>query len=216
MTDSKNIRITGYIMPVGNGAVGKTSVSRILDLISQGESPDPGILMNVQKTKNLEYEFVIAKQIFGNNEYNVSMQFLVPPGQKESEGDSLGRSFERVIEIYKETIRRVDVFLFTYDLSSRQSFQDLEFWVDAVGDLMNDATHFLLLGTHLDLLSEVEIYPEEILTGLEHIKNKILENHPTWVGKSAHLEISNLTGENLKLLLRYISGSIINSRKIMP
>ena len=86
----------------------------------------------------------------------------------------------------------------------------------AVFDLMNDATHIILLGTHLDKGNELEISKGEIENGLNYMEQELLKICPTWVGKSAHLEISNLTGENLQKLLKYIAGSIISSRKILP
>ena len=109
----------------------------------------------------------------------------------------------------------MDVVIFTYDLSNRQSFQDLEYWADAVKELLNDASHMLLLGTHLDRNERIELTEEEITAGLAHLQKKVSDFRPGWKGKSAHLEVSNLTGENLELLLRYISGSIISSRRMM-
>ncbi|MBT3239507.1 MAG: hypothetical protein HON98_03270 [Chloroflexi bacterium] len=215
MTNPNIIRLTGFIMPVGNGAVGKTSVSRILEYTSRGKKPNEEILLGIQKTKNLEFEYATTNQVFGNREFSITLQFLVPPGQKEEDGDPSGRSFQQVIEIFKETIRRLDVVIFTYDLSNRQSFQDLEYWADAVKELLNDASHMLLLGTHLDRNERIELTEEEITAGLAHLQKKVSDFRPGWKGKSAHLEVSNLTGENLELLLRYISGSIISSRRMM-
>lgn len=203
-------------MPVGNGAVGKTCVSRALDSASRGGNSNEKILHEVRKTKNLEFEYVVTDQTQGKTRYAVMLQFLVPPGQKHSEGDPTGRSFERVIEIYRSTIRRVDVVLFTYDLASRETFFDLGYWVAAVAGLLNDATHFILLGTHLDRVNELEVTADEIENGLEHLRKEILRARSSWRGKCARLEVSNLTGENLDLLLRYLASSVIGSRLLIP
>ena len=125
MTVAVPTKLTGFVMPVGNGAVGKTSLARFLDNLNKGDSSKKEILQQVRKTNNLEYEFVTTKQKVGNHQFNITFQILIPPGQKESEGDSTGRSFERIIDIYKSSIRRIDVVLFTYDMASKESFHDL-------------------------------------------------------------------------------------------
>ena len=209
-------RVTGFVMLVGNGAVGKTTVAQVLDLINNGELPDTGVLRNIRKTNNMEYEFITTQQVIGNTQYSVTLQFLVPPGQKQGEGDPTGRSFEQVLEIYKPTIHRLDVVLFTYDMVSRESFHDLVYWIDGVGDLLNDATHFILLGTHLDQENELEITREDIDEGLNYMANQMREMRPSWKGNFARLEVSNLTGENLESLLYYLAGSVISSRQMKP
>lgn len=203
-------------MPVGNGAVGKTTVSRVLDWISKGQKIDEKSLENIRKTNNLEFEYVTTQQIFGTTHFNVILQFLIPPGQKEADGDLTGRSFERVMKIYEPSIHRLDVILFTYDLGNIETFHDLVYWVDGVGKLMNDATHFILLGTHLDQQDGSEISPGEIKDGLEYLRKEILTIRPNWQGNSTTLEVSCTSGENLTILLRYLAGSVIKSRQIMP
>jgi hypothetical protein len=203
-------------MLVGNGAVGKTTVARVLDLINRGNLPDTGFLEKVRKTNNMEYEFITTQQVIGKIPYSVTMQFLVPPGQKDGQGDPNGRSFEQVIDIFKPTIHRLDVVLFTYDMVSRESFHDLVFWIDGVGDLLNDATHFILLGTHLDRQHELEVSPDDIQEGLGYLADEMRSMKPSWKGNFANLEVSNLTGENLNELLYYLAGSIVSSRKMMP
>jgi GTPase SAR1 family protein len=216
MTANLAQRLTGFVMVVGNGAVGKTSVARVLDALSRGKTPNKDILQSVRKTKNLEYDFITTRQTIGNIDFTVTLQFLVPPGQKQSAGDPTGRSFEKVIEIFRSTIRRLDVVLFTYDMANRNTFHDLVYWIDGVGDLLNDATHFILLGTHLDRVNELEVTRAEIEEGLEYLSDEMKAMHPGWRGHCARLEVSNLTGENLESLLYYIAGSVISSRQMVP
>ena len=206
---------TGFVMLVGNGAVGKTTVARVLDIFNSGEIPTTGVLKSIRKTNNMEYEFITTQQVIGNTHYSVTMQFLVPPGQKQGEGDPAGRSFEEVIDIFRPTIHRLDVVLFTYDLVQRESFHDLVYWIDGVGDLLNDATHFILLGTHLDR-EDREVSKQDIKDGMGYLAKELRSLRPSWKGNFAHLEISNLTGENMEQLLYYIAGSIISSRKMVP
>jgi len=206
---------TGFVMLVGNGAVGKTTVARVLDIFNNGEVPTTGVLKSIHKTNNMEYEFITTQQLIGNTHYSVTMQFLVPPGQKRGEGVPSGRSFEEVIDIFRPTIHRLDVVLFTYDMVQRETFHDLVYWIDGVGDLLNDATHFILLGTHLDR-DDKEITKQDIEDGMEYLAKELESMRPSWKGNFAHLEVSNLTGENMEQLLFYTAGSIVSSRKMIP
>ena len=209
-------KITGYVMLVGNGAVGKTTVSKVLALTNNGEKPTEEVLNGIRKTNNLEYEFINTQQQIGDKEYSVTLQFLVPPGQKKGDGGPAGRSFEEVIDIFRPTIHRLDVVLFTYDMTSMASFHDLVYWIDGVGDLLNDASHFILLGTHLDRGDDLEITRGDIDEGLEYLAGEMRAMRPSWKGKFARLEVSNLTGENLDSLLYYLAGSVISSRQMIP
>jgi hypothetical protein len=209
-------RVTGFVMPVGNGAVGKTTVARVLDLLNKGETPNEEMLESIRKTNNMEFEFITTRQTIGDTLYSITLQFLVPPGQKQGKGDSNGRSFEQVIDIFRSTIHRLDVVLFTYDMVHRESFHDLVYWIDGVGDLLNDATHFILLGTHLDRDCDFEITDDDIEEGLDYLAREMRSMRPSWKGNFARLEVSNLTGENLDKLLYYLAGSIVSSRKMIP
>ena len=203
-------------MPVGNRAVGKTTLSRVLDLVSKGKTIEQEKLNGIRPTQNMEFEYITTSQTFGSTQFNVTLQFLIPPGQKETDGDSGGLSFEKVIEIFRSSIRRLDVVLFTYDLENLGSFNDLSHWVHSVAKLMNDATHMILLGTHLDQGDETGISEDEIKEKLEFLRNEILVDRPTWQGNCADLEVSCVSGENLGLLLTILAASIIKSRQIMP
>ncbi len=209
-------KVTGYVMLVGNGAVGKTTVSKVMGLINSGKKPDEEMLLGIRKTNNLEYEFLTTQQLIGDKNFSVTIQFLVPPGQKKGEGDPNGRSFEEVIDIFRPTIHRLDVVLFTYDMTSRESFHDLVYWIDGVGDLLNEASHFILLGTHLDKVDDLEITREDIDNGLEYLASEMKGMLPSWKGHFARLEVSNLTGENLDSLLYYLAGSVVSSRMMKP
>lgn len=209
-------RITGYVMLVGNGAVGKTTVSKVLALTNNGDKPNQEILGGIRKTNTLEFEFITTQQQIGDKNYTVTLQFLVPPGQKQGDGDPAGRSFEDVIDIFRPTIHRLDVVLFTYDMTSMSSFHDLVYWIDGVGDLLNDASHFILLGTHLDREHDLELTRGDIEKGLEYLAGEMRTMLPSWKGNFARLEVSNLTGENLDSLLYYLAGSVISSRNMIP
>jgi len=78
---------------------------------------------------------------------------------------------------------------------------------------MNDATHFILLGTHLDQKETREVSEDEIKEGLENLRKEILANRPAWTGKCTQLEVSCVSGENLDVLLRYLAASIVSMQQ---
>jgi GTPase SAR1 family protein len=213
MNTPANLNLTGYILPMGNEAVGKTSVALVLNPISRNEAINPALISKVHKTNNLEFEYIFTRQVFGDTQYSITLQFLIPPGKKEAQGDTSGRSFEKVIEIYGASLRHVDVVLFTYALTMHESFKDLAYWVKSTGSLMNDATHFILLGTHLDQKETREVSEDEIKEGLENLRKEILANRPAWTGKCTQLEVSCVSGENLDVLLRYLAASIVSMQQ---
>lgn len=209
-------RLSGFVMLVGHEAVGKTALVKVLDLANHGKLPDSGVLDSIRRTNNMEFEFVTTQQEIGGNPYAVTIQFLVPPGRRREQGAQGGRSFEEVLEIYRPTLHRLDVILFTYNLTDRESFQDLPGWLPELGDLLNDATHFLLVGTYLDREGALEVSASAIEGGLETLAEGLRSLRPSWKGNYAHLEVSNLTGQNMGSLLYYIAGSIVSSRKMLP
>lgn len=207
-------KVTGNVLLVGNGAVGKTAVPKVLDLVARGGVPDAELMNSIRKTNTLEYEYLTTHQRLGGEDYTVTLQFLVPPGLKRGEGNETGRSFEEVIEIFKPTIHRLEVVVFTYDLTRIESLHDLEYWIHGVAELLNDVSHFILLGTHSDKVGQIEVTDQDIEEGMSYLASEIRSMRPGWKGNSAHLEISNLTGENLESLIFYLAGSVVSSRRM--
>lgn len=216
MNLEKTKELTGYVIPIGNGAVGKTSLARVMSNFTANHGNYGNLINTVSKTKNLEFEFIPTTLRIADKPHKVLIQMLVPPGQKEDAGDQNSRSFYQVMEIFQFYIKRVDVILFTYSLASRESFNDLMFWQTAIKEYVNEATHFILLGTHKDQIESVEVSEEQILTGLTYLESEVKKNLPGWMGKCTHLEVSNLTGENFLKLFAYLAGAIFRSRKIIP
>jgi GTPase SAR1 family protein len=207
---------TGYVIPIGNGAVGKTSLSKVMSNFSSKSRTYEDLINSVSKTKNLEFEFIPTTIRISEQPLNIMIQMLIPPGQKEDAGDQNSRSFRQVMEIFKFYIKRVDVILFTYSLVNRESFNDLMFWQNVIKEFVNEATHFILLGTHLDKIDSREVTEDQITKGLVFLENEVKESVPGWKGKCTRLEVSNLTGENFMRLFAYLAGAIYRSRSIMP
>ncbi|HEX7557231.1 MAG TPA: hypothetical protein VF338_11445 [Leptolinea sp.] len=200
-------KVTGFVLPVGNGAVGKSSLPAALDMMR-----DQTV---AKKTVNLEFGFVLDRLDVRDQHFQVMQQYLVPPGQKENEGISGGRSFEKVIETYQFLFKQIDVVLLSYKLVEANSFNDLEYWVSQALELSNPSTQFILVGTHLDMDNSREVTPQMIATGSDFVRSCILAKFPVWQGKVPALEVSTINRQNITLLRNAISIGILRSRHIL-
>ena len=195
-------------MPVGNGAVGKTSLA--LTLQHNQLPPDwKEFLGKVQKTKNLEFQYVTDLLNTPQEEYQILHQYLIPPGQKEFELNPRSRTYDQVMQIYQSIIRRIDVVLLSYKITHLETFHDLEYWVEKVSEVCSDRTNFILVGTHLDQKENREVMKESISSGKEYVIELMKGLRTTWRGHCSSIEVSNLSGENIIHLRKLISQGIL-------
>lgn len=195
-------------MPVGNGAVGKTSIA--LTLQHDQLPPDwQEYLSQVRKTVNMEFQYVTDHYPCLSGNYQILHQYLIPPGQKDFEVNPRSRSYDDVLAIYEPIIRRIDVVLLSYKLTRLDSFNDLEYWVEKVSRICNDQTNFILVGTFLDQEENREVSQESVKTGTKYVYNLLKGLRPTWSGHCSSLEVSNLSGENISNLKTLISQGLI-------
>lgn len=201
-------KATGFVLPVGNGAVGKSTLPAVLDTQNVEATPQG-------KSLNLEFSYVTDQLVVRDQAYQVMQQYLVPPGQKENEGISGGRSFEQIMETYSFMVKQIDVVLLSYKLIELDSYNDLEFWISRALEFSQPTTQFILVGTHLDMEHSREVTPEMIASGSAFIKERILQKFPEWLGKVPAFEISALNKQNTALLRNAVSVGILRSRKIL-
>lgn len=208
MSEIHRRKITGYVMPLGNGAVGKTSLA--LTLQHNQLPPDwKDFLSKVSKTVNLEFEYVADNLVTLNHRYEILHQYLIPPGQKEFGIAPESRSYDDVLQTYRPIIKRIDVVLLSYKVTNANSFNDIEYWVEKANEICNDNTNFILVGTHLDQKEKREVMPEDIETGPRYIFELIKGIRNTWNGHCTSMEVSSLSGENINKLRTLISQRLI-------
>ena len=207
MSDTIQHQLIGTILPLGNGAVGKTTLGTLLAFTSSD-------ITGIKKTKNLEFEYSVDRIHLDGESYKVSHQYLIPPGQKEEEGDQTSRSYEKVIHIYQDIIGIPSVVLLTYDITHLESFYDLEFWVKQASKLADKHTELILVGTHLDADSDREVHQDLIRNGIIFLEQTMAANLPGWGGCCNYMEVSNHTRTNIDALRRMISMCILRSKGI--
>lgn len=201
---------TGFVLPVGDGKVGKSSIARIIDIVNENQFSYAEIINIIPQTKNIEFEFIKTYLKENNSEISIMIQFLVPPGQLILEFDELGRTYEQVMKIYKFYIRRVDVLILTYDITKSTSFKNIDMWLKAAQEYVSDRTQIVIVATHSDMSDHREVSLSQLKRKVDTIKTDILKINPTWKGSTAGLEISNLSGENLVELKQLIAQKIFD------
>jgi GTPase SAR1 family protein len=208
MLESTARNITGFIMPVGNGAVGKTSLA--LTLEKKDLPPDWAMkLEQIKKSYNLEFRYVSDEIEYNGHTFKILQQFLVPPGQKSAELSEWGRNFDEIITIYRSIIRRVDVVLVSYSITDLDSYNDIEYWLEKVSSLIHDRSNLIIVGTHLDKSDHREVTIPDVEIGVDYVKNLMKGFRPSWKGLVRSMEVSNVSGENILRLKKLISASVI-------
>lgn len=208
--DDRDTRATGFVLPVGSGGVGKTSLSRVL-LEYNREQEAYEEVIQTRVTKNLEFEFVPLQWDQDGQEFRVLAQILVPPGQTMLAEQQAGRTYEQVIDIYRFHIRRVDVVILVYSILRDDSWKDLHYWAREVSDLTHDNTQYILLGTHLDQIEDRAVVWEDVAGERGELVNLLKEIQPSWKGSCELLEISNRTGENVQTLREMLAEGILKA-----
>ncbi len=208
MSEAPNNRVTGFVMPVGNGAVGKTSLALTLERSTLPEGWQ-SVIAGLQKSQNLEFRYVTDVIEVMGTPYRVMHQYLVPPGQKSVEITNRERSFEDVLRIYQSIIRRVDVVLVSYKITDLDTYNDIEYWLEKINPIIHPKTIFILVGTHLDMDEQREVTDPIIKNGTAYASGLLKNLQPEWKGHVTSMEVSNTSGENIDRLRRLISGAIL-------
>jgi GTPase SAR1 family protein len=215
MLDTPVKNITGFVMPVGNGAVGKTSLALTLEK-STLPSDWASKLEQIKKSYNLEFRYVSDEIEYKGQTYKILQQFLVPPGQKSTDISEWGRNFDEIISIYRSIIRRVDVVLVSYNITDLDSYNDIEYWLEKVSSLIHERSNLILVGTHLDKCDDREVTMQVVEIGVDYVKNLMKGFRPGWNGMVRAMEVSNVSGENINRLKRLISASVILASGFTP
>ena len=144
--------------------VGKTSfLSRYIENI---------FIDNPQSTINLDFSFKVIELEDGKK---VKLQIWDTPGDA---------SFKSIARIYFRGAHGIILF---YDISDRESFKDLNDWLDLIKNSASESPHIVLVGNKIDLEKEREITAEE---GEKFAKNNGL----------LFFESSAKTGKNVDLI----------------
>jgi hypothetical protein len=200
--------VTGSVFPIGDGGVGKTSVAMALAAYS-GEKDDLEFVYSLQKTVNMEFEFVRCNCPLSDEV--IMAQMYVPPGQKvDDQGGEIG-TFDKIVDTFKfmPNMQNISTVLLVYKLNDFKTFASLEAWLETalINDLLREFTGVILVGTHLDI-GFLEVAPEQLNHALDFTRRMINDHLPTWRGHISHTVVSNINGRGIPELRTMIVESI--------
>ena len=145
MSKDKNIFPLKLIL-VGMSGAGKTNI--INNIINEKFNP-----ANLSTTSSTYVEKEIS---YGNKNYKLEIW------------DTAGQ--EKFKSLTKIFIEESKIVLFVYDITSRKSFDEIDFWVNSVKELLGEKPVFGLVGNKNDLYLNEEVKVEEGEKKAEEIK----------------------------------------------
>jgi len=145
MSKDKNIFTLKFIL-VGKSGAGKTNI--INNIINEKFNP-----ANVSTT-SFTY---VEKEIKCDNK-NYKLEIWDTAGQEK---------FKSITKIF---IAKSKIVLFVYDITSRKSFEEIDFWVNSVKELLGEKPVYGLIGNKNDLYLKEEVKVEEGEKKAEEIK----------------------------------------------
>ena len=150
---------TGSILPLGDGATGKTVLTRLL-LNPNMESIEHGdILLNTRKSHNIEIEFSSEVVDVDGEETITSLQFYVFPGQRQKASTNT-TTFDEILAIFDwfPAMEKINVILFLHDASRFHTLTSLEMWLrfSIVKNWIWENTLIILVTNKTDLLQPKE------------------------------------------------------------
>ncbi len=133
------------VILVGMTSVGKTNMINILS----GRQFQTSILSTTSSS------YVEKKMNIDNKKYN--LQIWDTAGQEK---------FRSLTKIFIKDSR---IVIFVYDISSKKSFEEVDYWVNIVKEILGDKPVFGLAGNKKDLFLEEEVDEKEGIKKAEEI-----------------------------------------------
>lgn len=182
LSSLKSLRRSGKLCIVGEGGVGKTSLTKVLCSGMTLEESD----FDIKRTPYIDI--------------NV---FKAPKGYKVQIYDLSGQRFSaHPIEVLKnQVLVNLDAIIFVYSISNFNSLIDLTPWFNDVINFMNAnnlvVPPFFLIGNKVDLIDDREVPPEMCM--------KIVNERKQF---REYIEVSAYTGQGINILSDLVMKSI--------
>ncbi|MCY3414903.1 MAG: hypothetical protein INQ03_24850 [Candidatus Heimdallarchaeota archaeon] len=175
MVDLSKIK-TGTIVPLGDGSVGKSAITKILfarmenrELFDQDIEK---ILSDTHKSTNIEMEFLTDYAVVEGETIKTSLQFYVFPGQVQKES-SRTVTFDEILGIFEflPALKNVQVLLLVYDVTRFYTLQSLDSWLSVAIEKswVNEKSLVMLVANKVDIQSPDETYVGMLVDGIHNI-----------------------------------------------
>lgn len=167
---------TGSILPLGDGATGKTVLTRLL-LNPCMESIEHGdILFNTRKSHNIEIEFSSDVVDVDGEDITTSLQFYVFPGQRQKASPNT-TTFDEILTIFDcfPAMEKINVILFLHDASRFHTLTSLEMWLrfSIVKNWIWENTLIILVTNKIDLIQPKEEDVKQVCSNIY----KLIKEH---------------------------------------
>jgi small GTP-binding protein len=168
---------TVKIITLGESSVGKTSIlARYVDNI-----------FDINMISTLGVDFKRKTEIIDNKQINIKVW------------DTAGQEcFRNIQKIYYHNTEGV---LLVFDLTSKKSFEQLNYWIGNIKVECPSDVAICLVGNKSDLIDEIEVNDDEINNFLKQNNNL------------KFFKTSAVNGENIKEMFQYISREILEILK---
>jgi len=206
------IKSIGTVIPLGDGATGKSLLSNHLQKCPKDANEVLLLAQTIKKSLNIEIEFSTRTFNFEEKTVDTTIQYYVFPGQKQEIFQS-NRTFEYIANIFDflPALKKVSVLLLIYDTTRIESVKSLEYWLtEAIErNWIHAKTKIILVANKIDLQESNEKFNSDITNGIYQmlLKNdiKIPENQITSTSISAlTLEgVDNLRNEIFYWVMQY-------------
>ena len=190
MSISENeAKIKYKIILLGDSSVGKTCIFKKL---TTGQYNEKSISTIGMDRRTLNFEINTSKEGEPENMQNCDIQLWDTAGQ------------ERFRSITKNYYASSQGLLFIYDITNRETFDNLDEWFKNVRDDLGNEKNYLiiLIGNKLDLAEEDHLKRE---VTVEDAKNKCKENGIEWGGECS---AKTFTEKELKEIFKKYSEQI--------
>ena len=190
MSTSEN-EIKYKIILLGDSSVGKTCIFK---KITTGQYNEKSISTIGMDRRTLTFEINTNKEGEEEKKQNCEIQLWDTAGQ------------ERFRSITKTYYASSQGLLFIYDITKRETFENLDEWIKNVREDLGDQNNYLiiLIGNKLDLAQE-NADKREVTT--EEAENKSKENGIVWGGECS---AKNFTEEQFKEIFQKYSELIFH------
>jgi GTPase SAR1 family protein len=211
------IKSIGTVIPLGDGATGKSLLSHHLQ--KDPKSADEVLLLaqTIKKSLNIEIEFSSKTFYFEGEAIDTTVQYYVFPGQKQKIVQS-NRTFEYIANIFNflPALKKVSVLLLVYDTTRIESIKSLEYWLSESikRKWIHSKTKIILVANKIDLQKSSTSFNRNIIKGIHQILLKSNIKIPLSQITSASISALTLNGiENLRTEI--FEWVMVNGNKII-
>lgn len=191
--NKKNIKSIGTVIPLGDGATGKSLITKLLIDNVTDQNVAKILAQDVKKSLNIELEYCNEIQIFEDKIVSTTLQYHVFPGQRQKISNS-APTFSEIVEIFDflPSLKSVKVILMVYDVTRIESLKSLESWLTVAmqRQWISNETKIILVSNKIDLVQPNQAFTEKVQNGI----------HQMLISEGLDIDKSQICSKNVSAL----------------